>query len=405
MNLLCPNCQKMLTVPEQYAGQLMKCPLCSGTFTVPALPGAPSVEPAPAFSSPPPAPSVSPSPVVNTPNHSNPGTLLPGEPASPAMADAYGLKHEPEPAFHFPPPVDTPAFSPAPEPAFSVSTPSPAAAPPASPPLAPTPAPGFSAPSSQPVPSTAPAVGYTRTITIWFSERVLQWVPPVAVVLILVFQCFPWVGVYPGGVPAVSQSAWQAGFGGYSEDIDMTGPKGMYPVRSEEDVRKSNESRAETAPKQVVTKPGVSLLTLFYLLPFFLITLIVTLAVAVLPHVKVQLPPQVQHLLPWRWVIVAGLNALVLLFLLLQCGFSFDVESKARDWIANQPEAKKTPEAGKDKKEQLAFIGEREEWIQRSLWLRLVVVLHILATLSAAMVYGIEKRGTSKPLPRLEVMW
>ena len=38
MNLLCPNCQKMLTVPEQYAGQLMKCPLCNGTFTVPALP-------------------------------------------------------------------------------------------------------------------------------------------------------------------------------------------------------------------------------------------------------------------------------------------------------------------------------------------------------------------------------
>ena len=36
MNLLCPNCQKMLQVPEQYAGQLMKCPLCSGTFTVPA---------------------------------------------------------------------------------------------------------------------------------------------------------------------------------------------------------------------------------------------------------------------------------------------------------------------------------------------------------------------------------
>ena len=38
MNLLCPNCQKPLTVPEQYAGQPMRCPLCAGTFTVPALP-------------------------------------------------------------------------------------------------------------------------------------------------------------------------------------------------------------------------------------------------------------------------------------------------------------------------------------------------------------------------------
>ncbi len=242
-------------------------------------------------------------------------------------------------------------------------------------------------------------------MTIWFSERVLQWVPPAAVVLIFIFQFFPWVGVYPGGVPAVWQSAWQAGFGGYSEDIDLTGPRGVYPVRSEEDVRKSEESRGKDAPKPVVTKPGVSLLTLFYLLPFFLVTLIVTLAVAALPHVKVQLPPQVQQMVPWRWVIVAGLNALVLLFLVLQCGFSFDVESKAKEWIANQPETKKTPENNMEKKQQMVYVGEREEWIQRTSWLRLTVLLHILATLSAAMVYGIEKRGQTKPLPRLEVMW
>lgn len=38
MNLLCPNCQKMLSVAEQFAGQTMKCPSCAGTFTVPAPP-------------------------------------------------------------------------------------------------------------------------------------------------------------------------------------------------------------------------------------------------------------------------------------------------------------------------------------------------------------------------------
>ena len=48
MNLLCPNCQKPLTVPEQYAGQPMRCPLCAGTFTVPALPQTPAPPPAPA---------------------------------------------------------------------------------------------------------------------------------------------------------------------------------------------------------------------------------------------------------------------------------------------------------------------------------------------------------------------
>lgn len=50
MNLLCPSCQKQLQVGEQYAGQMMKCPLCSATFTVPVLPQMPAAV------SPPPVP-------------------------------------------------------------------------------------------------------------------------------------------------------------------------------------------------------------------------------------------------------------------------------------------------------------------------------------------------------------
>jgi hypothetical protein len=37
MELLCPSCQRKLTIPEQYAGQQMKCPLCNNMFTAPAL--------------------------------------------------------------------------------------------------------------------------------------------------------------------------------------------------------------------------------------------------------------------------------------------------------------------------------------------------------------------------------
>lgn len=49
MNLLCPTCQKQLQVPEQYAGQMMKCPLCDNPFTVPVLPTMPqAVAPPPA---------------------------------------------------------------------------------------------------------------------------------------------------------------------------------------------------------------------------------------------------------------------------------------------------------------------------------------------------------------------
>lgn len=59
MNLLCPTCQKQLQVPEQYAGQMMQCPLCSAKFTVPVLPQMPgAVAPPP----PPPAPNVASTP-------------------------------------------------------------------------------------------------------------------------------------------------------------------------------------------------------------------------------------------------------------------------------------------------------------------------------------------------------
>src|SRR5205085_2045182 len=38
MNLICPHCQKMLSVPDQNAGQTTNCPFCGQTFQVPALP-------------------------------------------------------------------------------------------------------------------------------------------------------------------------------------------------------------------------------------------------------------------------------------------------------------------------------------------------------------------------------
>ena len=217
--------------------------------------------------------------------------------------------------------------------------------------------------------------------------------------LIFVLQFFPWVGVYPGGVEAVTQNAWQAAFGLYSADLDLTsvtGKTSIYPLMSEEEAKKKDD---------VPNKPGLSVLVLFYLFPFFLVTFVATLAVAALPFVKVPLPPQVQQLLPWRWAIVAGLNALLLLFLLMQLLLGFSLETNARTWIDNRPEVKAEPSNNADKKKAEAKRGEMLEWLQRTLWLKLVVLLHIVATASAALVYWIEKRGPSRPLPRIELMW
>src|SRR4051794_5941935 len=50
----CPNCKKGLQLPDQYAGQLVKCPHCQDTFTAPATAFAPAplVAPPPATTEP-----------------------------------------------------------------------------------------------------------------------------------------------------------------------------------------------------------------------------------------------------------------------------------------------------------------------------------------------------------------
>ncbi|HKB36419.1 MAG TPA: hypothetical protein VKD72_08200 [Gemmataceae bacterium] len=148
MNLLCPSCQKMLQVPEQYAGQQMRCPLCNSTFTVPPLPDAPSLAP-----SPPPPP-----------------------PPATGGAEVYPLADD-----HNAPPPPLPPTAPPPM---------------VSPPRAPAP------------PSPPPVVGdYTKLRSILISPRVVPWIAPIALLLLFVLTFFPWIGK-----GSFSLNAWNLGF-------------------------------------------------------------------------------------------------------------------------------------------------------------------------------------------------
>lgn len=172
MKLICPSCQKELTVPDQYAGQVMKCPLCAGNFTAPTLPQAPSA--------PPPSPASAP-------------------------AHTYGL---------------------APEPIVPVTAPTPAPAPPRKkePAAAPTPAADAGPP---------PVTGdyqHRRSCTI--NTRILPWVATVCLGIVFLLQFFPWLGFYPGGTGVASQNAWQVAFGSYTVDSEY---KSAFPPAADED--------------------------------------------------------------------------------------------------------------------------------------------------------------------------
>lgn len=355
MNLLCPNCQKMLTVPEQYAGQLMKCPLCSGTFTVPALPQ-------PAFGDAPPAAAPTPPP--------------------PPPGDVFSLKpHDaPAPAFQTAPPMELHDPHPAPPPP-----------PPPSP--------------SRPAPVPAPALppeGYSKTMAICFSPGVLQWVPAACMLLVFVFLFFPWLGIYPGGVTYINQSAWGAAFGATPEDDRDLRKKREFKMINEEEI-KANKDRDEKS-RMKDYRPSISVLALFYVL-LFVPFMLITIALAVLPLLKINLPPAVAQFLPWRFGIVAAFNALLLLFLGLQLVLNFSLENNFKDYVNNVPELKTEGKDTAETKEIEVRRGTALDALERTIWLRLTVFLHVVAIVAAALVFWINKRGDHKPVPKLELMW
>lgn len=128
MDLFCPHCTKRVTIPDEQAGQVLGCPLCSKQFMTPALPPPPSV---------------------------------PKPPAPPAQADTYGMGPTPAP----PPPSVLP-----PIPTPSVPVPVPAAPPPPPPP------PGE----------------YTRSRSCELTGAWLAYVPTVCVLAIFFLSFFNW---------------------------------------------------------------------------------------------------------------------------------------------------------------------------------------------------------------------
>ncbi len=332
MNLLCPNCQKMLTVPEEFAGQLMKCPLCSGTFTVPGLPG----------------------------------TAAPPSPSMPEP-DIFSVRHDPAPPAPPPPAPVPPVSNLEPLPPLSSAT--------------------TTKPASSPAPSLSslPPEGYRRTLTTWFSPRVLPWIAPVCLLLVFFLLFFNWVGVYPGGEPAVTQNAWQAAFGLDTVDGDL--------------------KKYATFLEDNKYKPGASVLTIFYLLLFFPV-LAVTIASVIITMIHVKLPPGVEKLLPWRWGIVAAANLILFLFLGLQVLIGFSLDSRYGEWTDQQVKSdSKETKTTQQKKEGDAERGELLERLTHTIWLRLVIVLHLVAIVCAALMFWISQRGTHRPLPKLELMW
>lgn len=149
MEIQCPSCQKRLSIGDQFANQLVKCPACNGVFMAPALAAAP---------------------------------VAPALPVTAAQPDILPFTNDAPP----PRPAEAATFSPQlpkgpPPPKYFVE--------------------------EEP---TGPIGEYTKTSTCHLRPDIVRWIAPVSLTLIFVVSFLNWLNV---GFPPVGRSLWELAFG------------------------------------------------------------------------------------------------------------------------------------------------------------------------------------------------
>jgi hypothetical protein len=321
MRLLCPFCQKAITVPDSAAGQPVDCPECGQEFAAPQLyTPAPAPLPDPAGRTTGPAPV--PAPVPETYVHD---------------------RHPPAPDL---------GHLPAPDREMS---------------------------------------GYDRMASVVLDPRVVRWIPAAALFLVFVLTLLPWNGLYPAGYPAFTQSPWHAAVASMSRD----------PV-ADDALRVGDAKVGDMLDKKLHMN--------WWLFPYIFLlfpTLLIAAAGPVADLAKWKVPPSLEPVWQYRPAILAVLTGMLLLFLLAQWASGFGLQRAVNDWVESEyAEAKagaNTPEKLQRWEMQVAM--KKGEYHARTTpWLRLALLLHVLATAAVLTEAGLALRGT-KPPPRLAAMW
>jgi hypothetical protein len=345
MNLVCPHCQKQITVADELAGKTTNCPQCRGPLTVPMASAA--------GGAPPPTP---PAPVI--PFRSEPP---PPPPPPPPQAPSFGAPPPPPP-----PPSPPPAFT--------------------------------------------PVGDYTCRCGMTLNPRILRWVAPACLVLILLIMLMPfmpWVGIYYGPKMLVRQSGAGVAFGGQTEYKEKALSDFSRQFRGE-----GSERDAEGNPKTPVN-PGVSVFMLLYFI-LLLLAIVAVVGAQVLPMVN---PGLAQKLSPWTPLLVTGLVFLTFLFIVLQAIFSFPVESQVADRaektrkkylkeIEDRRPQQETEEQKKRREQRIEETNDHASFVismvQRRCSFCLVLFLNLVAFGAALTELWLQRR-VGKPLPRIVV--
>jgi hypothetical protein len=243
-------------------------------------------------------------------------------------------------------------------------------------------------PQQQPqveMPPPPPPSGYEHTVVFTMRPRIIRWIAPVALFLLLILQFFPWTGVYPGQIGVYTQSAVQMIWGGFS-----VSPAGEKVLGME---------------KAIAEAIQTNLLMLLYLL-LILAALVFAAMPVVLDQISYPVPRALQMVWPWRVVFVMAATLLSFLILLAFLVSGSGFEKAVIAIVDKSPEKGLSASTRDDSVEQEIERGLKLSRLNlsRTFWLHAAVFCQIVALAGAVLDLWMERRR-ARPLPRLTAHW
>jgi hypothetical protein len=223
------------------------------------------------------------------------------------------------------------------------------------------------------------------------NATVVQWLPVALFTGLLGLSFFSWVGLFPGGVRAYTQSPWGALTGSFTTDYF-----------SEEVIK------LEAPLKKIIRSNFLWML-------LYLLSLVAALALSWADRLlglaawTVWPPPLrwLETLWPYRPLVLLGLAVALLSILLVQTSLGFGLENAVAQ-LVQEPAAERLAQADSSTAQQkiVVELGMKlgSYQLQTTTAFALVWWLHIVAILAVAARIWLERRG-AKPEPRLVWEW
>jgi hypothetical protein len=230
------------------------------------------------------------------------------------------------------------------------------------------------------------ASDYQHHYNLMIRPAAVALIAPIALLLVLVFWFFAWTGTYPGGHGVYTQSALQMTYGGHS--FNVVGEKVMH--------------LEQAITEKLHWNP---LMFLYVLITLGALALIMVPLVATTG--RLHLPPVLERLWPWRWLLSLVLAILALLILAAQSSMGFGLENAVAAIVQEQVTQLKLPADTPEEQQILDMNVGRIAGsfnLQRTWWWRLSLVLHMAAVLGLGAEWFLHRRTNPLP-PRADFHW